>query len=180
MATALTGDLIDHVDSTYRTRARRDGRAIAGLSMGGFGALHLAFAAPDVFAAAASLSGALFVGRPEGVSIDDLFGDVFGEPFELARYRAASPLGRAGELEGPSELPEIYLTSGDDDFFGFFEGAALLFLQLREVGARAELRISDGDHDWAYWRAALDPALRFLTARLRSAGDNVLEQPGGR
>ena len=50
------------VDATYRTVAAKRGRAIAGLSMGGYGALSYAARHPGTFAAAASFSGALEVG----------------------------------------------------------------------------------------------------------------------
>jgi len=53
----ITADLIPYVDSHYRTLAARQHRAIAGLSMGGYGALFLALKHPQMFAAAASLSG---------------------------------------------------------------------------------------------------------------------------
>ena len=45
----ITQELVSHIDGTYRTLASRDARAITGCSMGGYGALHLAFAHPDVF-----------------------------------------------------------------------------------------------------------------------------------
>ncbi len=57
--TYTIGQLIPWVDSHYRTRARRGGRAIAGLSMGGFSALSYAVRHPDLFAAAATFSGAV-------------------------------------------------------------------------------------------------------------------------
>ncbi len=47
--TVIVKDLIPHVDSTYRTIASREGRALDGFSMGGFGAAHLGFKYPDVF-----------------------------------------------------------------------------------------------------------------------------------
>lgn len=166
MAEALLEDLIGHVDRSFRTVPGRTGRAIAGQSMGGFGALHLAFRDPGRFAAVASLSGALFIEMPAPDAIRRLFGDVFGEPFEPATFRAASPLGRSGDLMAQAPLPDLYLASGDDDYFGFWQGAALLFIELREAGVPSELRITDGGHDWPYWAAALDPALRFLGARL--------------
>src|SRR2546430_1636009 len=55
----IARDLVRHVDSTYRTLADRRHRGIAGLSMGGFGAVTIALAHPDVFTAAASHSGVL-------------------------------------------------------------------------------------------------------------------------
>jgi enterochelin esterase family protein len=166
MAKALVRDLVGHIDAHLRTIAGRSGRALAGQSMGGFGALHLAFRHPDRFVAVASLSGALFVAMPGPATTRDLFGDVFGEPFEPAAYRAASPLGHTSVLAAGGPVPAIYLASGDDDYFGFWRGAALLFMELHDAGIPAELRITDGGHDWTYWADALDPALRFVAARL--------------
>jgi endo-1,4-beta-xylanase len=51
-------DLIPHIDATYRTIATRQGRAIEGFSMGGFGAIRFGFKYPELFCAATSLSGA--------------------------------------------------------------------------------------------------------------------------
>lgn len=55
----ITKDLIQHIDSTYRTIARREGRAINGLSMGGFGGLLLGLKHPDLFCSIGSHSGAI-------------------------------------------------------------------------------------------------------------------------
>lgn len=63
--TALVEDLRLGVEGHYPVRKDRGGRAVAGLSMGGFGALHLAFAHPDLFAAVASLSGAIWHNVPD-------------------------------------------------------------------------------------------------------------------
>jgi S-formylglutathione hydrolase FrmB len=54
-----TGELIHHVDSHFRTIASRAGRAIAGASIGGEGAMAYAARHPDLYAAAASFSGVL-------------------------------------------------------------------------------------------------------------------------
>ena len=62
----MVRDLIGHVDSTYRTIAGREGRAINGLSMGGYGALMLGLRHPDLFCSIASHSGALSFARGAG------------------------------------------------------------------------------------------------------------------
>src|SRR5262249_7118829 len=54
----IVKDLVGHIDATYRTIASRDGRAINGLSMGGYGALTLGLRHPDMFCAIGSHSGA--------------------------------------------------------------------------------------------------------------------------
>ena len=58
--TAFTQDLIAHVDSTYRTVASRNGRGVAGYSMGGYGAIRYSLAHPDLFGAAIVLSPAVY------------------------------------------------------------------------------------------------------------------------
>ncbi|MGY9049955.1 hypothetical protein P775_15920 [Puniceibacterium antarcticum] len=62
--TALTQDLPNWVETTYPVRRDRAGRAVAGLSMGGFGALHFAMSYPQKYVAAASLSGAIWQNIP--------------------------------------------------------------------------------------------------------------------
>ena len=57
--TVIIKDLIPHVDRTYRTIATRQGRAVEGSSMGGFGALHLGFKYPNLFGVVTSLSAAI-------------------------------------------------------------------------------------------------------------------------
>jgi putative tributyrin esterase len=59
----MINDLIPHVDATYRTIAAREGRAINGLSMGGYGALMLGLKHPEMFCAIGSHSGALGFAR---------------------------------------------------------------------------------------------------------------------
>jgi putative tributyrin esterase len=62
----ITKDLIGHVDAKYRTVAAREGRAINGLSMGGFGGLALGLRHPDLFCSIGSHSGALSFARGAG------------------------------------------------------------------------------------------------------------------
>lgn len=63
-------DVIGHVDANFRTEARREGRAIGGLSMGGYGALMLALRHPDMFVSASSTSGALAHARNRAAAIE--------------------------------------------------------------------------------------------------------------
>jgi putative tributyrin esterase len=60
---AIVKDLIGHVDATYRTIAKREGRAINGLSMGGYGGLLLGLKHPDMFCSVGSHSGAIALAR---------------------------------------------------------------------------------------------------------------------
>jgi S-formylglutathione hydrolase FrmB len=66
----IIADVISHVDENYRSEARREGRAIAGLSMGGFGAFALGLRHPQMFISIGSTSGALSYARTEAARIE--------------------------------------------------------------------------------------------------------------
>ncbi len=170
-ATAIARDLVDNVDATVTTVAERAGRAVAGLSMGGFGALHLAFDRPERFGAVVALSPAVFV--PGGLSWQRWslgrteeerarwFQGAFGVPFDATVYRELHPLARLDERGG---APRVLLAAGDDDGFGFELGTVELFLALRRRAAPVELRLDDGGHDRVYWRSVVPEMLRFIDA----------------
>jgi endo-1,4-beta-xylanase len=86
----ITRDLIAHVDQTYRTVPRREGRVIQGYSMGGYGAAHLGFKFPELFGAVVVDAGAL-VGEQarKGPQLAGLFKEVFGEGDDC--FRAEHP-----------------------------------------------------------------------------------------
>ncbi len=172
--TAITEDLIAHVDATYRTLDARDGRATGGLSMGGYGAVRLAFFRPDLFAAAASLSGAIFpdMATPEDVSETQvgLFRGVYGTPLDTERFNRANVFGQIEPLAAAGNAPPVLLTVGDDDYFELDRGAHALFVALRDAGLPAELRVTDGGHVWPLWAQEVERALVFLTAYLAPAG----------
>lgn len=86
----IVNDVIGHVDSNFRTIARREGRAIAGLSMGGYGAVMLGLRHPETFISVASTSGALAHARNRATQIEA------GQPAPVARNTQDSPeLARA-------------------------------------------------------------------------------------
>jgi len=176
--TAIMRDLIGHVERSYRTITERRGRLIAGLSMGGYGALRMAFFHPDRFGAVASLSGALYetVGIP-GVDkpveqaqeeAEHWYRGAYGQPFDAAIYKARSPFSRVAALSRMQDPPKVLIMSGDDDYFRFYEGSAALFESLRGAGVPSELRIEDGGHDWDLWRRQIPAIMRFLTRDLRN------------
>jgi S-formylglutathione hydrolase FrmB len=92
----IVQDVVGHVDANYRTITRREGRAIAGLSMGGYGSLTLGLRNPEMFISIGSTSGAISYGR-------DAARRMRGEPVPRApsRYgrRQRSPEERAAREE---------------------------------------------------------------------------------
>ena len=175
-ATAFLDELIPYIDSRFATLGRREGRAIAGLSMGGYGALRYALDRPDLFCAVASLSGALFKPRQrlDEDDIEDLHG-AFGDPFDRARFDAGSVFQMIDQVAKSAEPPAIYLASGDQDWFDLDENTAKFYLALKKAGVRASLRIRDGGHDWAFWSRELAPVLRFVGDRVETGAEAVAE-----
>jgi S-formylglutathione hydrolase FrmB len=170
------GELVPWIDATYRTIAARRGRAIAGLSMGGYGALSYAARHPGTFAAAASFSGALEVGSS----------DAWGErSANEARWRAHLPISIAARLRS---LSLVELRTGDGrpgplDRRGTKPGCGACglerFLRAGNVRLHARLRAlgirhlwddyGPGTHDWPYWRRDLRETLPDLLRALARA-----------
>jgi enterochelin esterase family protein len=146
--------------------------------MGGYGALRLAFFAPERFAATASLSGALHetvgipgVERPVATALQDAerwYHGAYGRPFDIATYIARNPFSRIGELSRMQAPPKILITTGDDDYFKFYEGSCALFVALRRAGLAAELRVDDGGHDWQLWGKQFPEIMRFFAKALHT------------
>jgi S-formylglutathione hydrolase FrmB len=140
-------ELIPDVESRFRTITDRSGRAIAGLSMGGYGALKFGIKYPDQFILAASTSGAFDAPvRTDDPSIMQAFGAV-DSPTRLSNdlYK----LAREFPTERFTLLPYFYLDCGSDDrWFAANRELANLFLE-RKIAY--EYRQLPGNHNWRYW-----------------------------
>jgi len=184
-ASAILRDLADHVETRFATTGER---AVAGHSMGGFGALRFGFAHAERFVTAAALSPAIFDADglsgarwSLGATPDELahwFAGAFGTPFDRELYGREQPFALVDEVAAGDAALRLWLASGDDDWFGFELGTVELFLALRARDVAVELRIDDGGHDWAYWRAAARPMLHFIDAGWRDAPGGPQERGG--
>jgi S-formylglutathione hydrolase FrmB len=170
------GELVPWVDATYRTIAGRRGRAVAGLSMGGYGALSYAARHPGTFAAAASFSGALEIGS------EDAWGP---RSANEARWRAHLPISIADRLRslalielrtgngrpGPLDRPGTARDCGGCMLERFLHrGNVRLHEQLRALTIRHTWDdYGPGTHDWPYWRRDLRETLPDLVRVLAHA-----------
>lgn len=163
--TAFWSDLVAAVDVRYRTVGTRDGRFIAGLSAGGYGAIRFALKYPDRIGAVAAMSPAIYADTPPAASAarkqppflrtDGSFDE---ELWDARNYPSLLPAYLAQKYRVP-----MYLTAGDHDALGIAYETALLHKRLLETQASiAELRVLDGDHNWKLWSATLADALTFL------------------
>ena len=187
------GQLIPWIDANLRTIASKSGRAIAGLSMGGFGAIRYAQDRPDLFAYAASFSGAVdlrdsgtrsVVTEQAGQNGFNPYGP-FGNPFPPfdSTWNALDPVGRAARLQGVGTA--LYVGSGINDqdvLEGTMANSALkLHNALNSAGVphfywnygRPGPSVPygcDGGHNFSCWNFALNDALPRILAALGSGG----------
>ena len=148
----------------YKSRAlfplssKREHTFVAGLSMGGYGALKLALSKPDTFAAAASLSGSCDLSnlqkRPEELAL--IFGDAAGirqsggDLAQLARHCA--------QARGPK--PKVFQSCGSED--SMLEGNRRFRDVMAPLSFDYQYEERPGQHDWAYWDLAIQRVLRWL------------------
>lgn len=132
---------------------------VAGLSMGGFGALRLAGKYPGRIAAAAALSAVI-----EAAQLDD-----FIEESRDGWSAAPADLSALAALTGASgPLPPLRIDCGCDD--ALLEANRTLHLALEQAGVRHSYAERPGGHDWAYWMRALEDTLVFFGDVLQRRG----------
>ena len=151
-------EFIPHIDATYRTIAAKEGRAIAGLSMGGGGATVYAQHHPEIFAASYSTSGLLDLYDQLVQKRRSYYGIVW-----LWSVEVTSPVDylRRATPEQIEQLRTVrwMLDCGDDD--RLVKTNVDYFIEMKRVDVPVEFRIRDGKHNWAFWRESLPQILRF-------------------
>ena len=162
METAVIKDLVGDVQRTFRVIDDRKGRVIAGLSMGGYGALRFVLKYPEMFAAAGLLSPAIYnpeVPQGSGARRAGVFGAAEFDPqvWKELNYPTLWDAFLAKKIAVP-----MYINSGDDDDFFIEAEATRLYSLLRKNGQPAELRIVDGAHRWPVWESTIGDAMRYV------------------
>ena len=167
----VTKDLVAHVEATYRVVPGRKGRALLGVSMGGYAALHVAFEQPGLVAAVATHSAMLLERIPsaeQGAGRWHMaaFNKVFGDPIDPALWAENDPLVWARKAD-PKAVPALFVDCGAEDRFGLASGHRELHRILDERGVAHEFELPPGDHGYEFVRARLEKSLRFLGNALK-------------
>jgi S-formylglutathione hydrolase FrmB len=162
----LVLEFFPFIEKRYRAAPGRANRAITGVSMGGYGALHLAFHHPELFSSVSAQSAALVEKLP------NVLGNVpsaersralsaFGNPPDAAFWEKNSPimLARTANLAGL----KIYFDCGDQDDYGFETGAAALDKVLASRHIVHEFHIYPGRHDAVYFAAHIPASFEFAS-----------------
>jgi enterochelin esterase-like enzyme len=163
METALIQDLLPWVEAHYAIAPQRADRAVAGISMGGFGALHLALQHPQLFSAVALLSPAVYVPQPPAQSAARRAA-VFQTDgvFDAARWEAQNYPALLNGFASARLPLRLFISAGEQDGLHTNIAGQMLFDIWRARGWEAYFHVSPGQHDFTLWRHDLPPALRFL------------------
>lgn len=160
----LLKELMPEVERRFNTRTDRAGRAIAGLSAGGFATIRLIFQHPDLFAAAAAMSPAIYEPTPPATSSamkDPTFrkdGAFDAELWKSLNWRSLFDAYKAQPLTVP-----LYINAGDRDQFDIAYHAAVFHRELRAHQPNDTVfRVVDGTHEWAVWRRTIGEALEYM------------------
>ena len=200
----IVKDLIGHVDATYRTIARREGRAINGLSMGGYGGLMLGLKHPDLFCSIGSHSGAVAFAKTAGerlregkelprpktepstkpnprIGIDGFSSQAERTPkgriFATPDDCAANDPFQLVTKIPRDKLPHIYVDCGTEDRLLESNQAFLRLLMENKIPfTDAE---SNGGHNGTYWMREVGHSMALQYAivqrQLKGAGETASE-----
>jgi S-formylglutathione hydrolase FrmB len=162
--TYVAKELVQQIDTRYSTIQKASGRAITGLSMGGHGALYLAFRHPQTFGAAGSMSG--------GVDITPYPGN-WGMSEHLGNYAEQKSRWEAHNVFSNIHFFAVHKTAliidcGKDDFF--FPQNQKLHEALTYQNIAHDYIVRPGAHTWEYWRDALPYQLLFMKQYFQKQG----------
>lgn len=169
-ATFVGAELVDYVRNTFGLAKTAEDTAICGFSMGGFGALHTAFAYPNRFGRVGAMSSALIVhdiagmreGEDNGIGNYAYYRECFGD-LETVEASDANPevlVRRLKEQGGP--LPAIYLCCGTEDFL--LENNRAFHRYLESLSVEHRYVESKGAHDWGFWGEYAERILCWMFA----------------
>ena len=163
-------EFMPSIEKTYRIKAEKRYRGIGGLSMGGYGSLIYSLKYPQLFAAAAPLSAAVFddsavVTMPD-INYETVLAPLFGRGLKgkdrLNKSFYDNAILKIVETKSMDDLKKVryWIDCGDDDFLT--KGNCLLHILLTDKKIPHEFRVRDGAHNWTYWRTGIVDALKFI------------------
>ena len=154
--TYISTELVKWIDKHYATLATRTGRAITGLSMGGHGALFLAFRHNNIFGAAGSMSGGVDLRPfPQSFGLDQVLGSYSEHPERWEQNSVINLL----YLITPNLL-DLTIDCGADDFFSLYNNK--LHEKLLEMKIPHDYTVRPGGHTWDYWCNAIQYQALFF------------------
>ena len=160
-----------YLRQTFGLELKREDTLIGGLSMGGYGAVHVALAFPETFSACVALSSAIHTDEMATqirAGVEDVLPlkmaeEIFGDPEQIvssdinpkAQYRRLKEAGQ--------DIPLLYLACGTEDDLCSANRAFAEFLA--EEGADHRYEEGPGRHDWFFWNEYMDRGVNYVLSR---------------
>ncbi len=161
--TAIAKELPELVEQWFPAEKKREERFLAGLSMGGYGAMKLALKFPERYAKAVSHSGGFltesWMNDPENDRSKE-YQRVFGKKFKGTDNDIFHLARRFANGKNRKKLPKLRLDCGKDDFC--FDVNQLFHAHLERLKIPHEYEIHPGEHEWGYWDCHIQDTLKFL------------------
>ncbi len=168
-------EFIPAIETKYRVERTRASRGISGTSMGGYGALRFAFKYPEMFSSVSAHAAALYKKLPQRIveaaneHADDIdMGGLFGVPIDQQFWSRNTPFTLAKLNAAKLKRMKIYFDCGDQDDFGFDEGARQLDALLTSLRVPHEFHIYPGRHDWIFVAQHFPESLEFQSRAFQS------------
>jgi S-formylglutathione hydrolase FrmB len=160
--TFLTEELPHIARSFFPLSAKREDNFVAGLSMGGYGALKWALRHPENFAAAASLSGAVDMANwiKQDGHLDNVFELIYGDEDIKNTENDLLWLLEKGDKMPEQPKPAIYQCCGTDDFL--YESNVTFKEKCEQTSYELTTDFGPGAHDWQYWDDKIQDVLKWL------------------
>ncbi|MGQ9897935.1 MAG: alpha/beta hydrolase [Acidobacteriota bacterium] len=167
---AIVRDFLPFIERHYRTLGTPAGRLIAGISMGGYGALLMGFKYPQLFAGVAAHCAAIFTDVPQPPQRNDdrigawrysLATKLYGDPPDPEFFDLHNPLTLARRQAAALRQLKIYFDVGSDDRYRFDVGNQRLHETLENLGVPHEFTLASGGHGWAFLMARSEAAFGF-------------------
>lgn len=162
----IVKELIPKIDSEYRTKASRESRAVAGLSMGGYGAIKFGLKYPEIFSLSGSFSGALGAATwteetlgSKGAAAESILSTYGKAESETRRQNDIFRMVRDSNSKNIPSLPFIYLDCGTEDFL--FRNNRDFVALLIEKKIPHEFRQLPGGHNWKFWDSQIQEFLQL-------------------
>ncbi|MES2796000.1 MAG: alpha/beta hydrolase-fold protein [Bacteroidota bacterium] len=156
-------EFMPYIEKTYRIKAEKRYRAVAGLSMGGGGTFMYALHHPELFSSACPLSAS--VGPVDLKDAETRLKRTLPDATEAEvkkMYETQNALFLVNNMpDTDKKAVKWYIDCGDDDFL--FEMNSLMHIAMRKKEIPHEFRIRNGGHSWSYWRSALPTVLGFVS-----------------
>ena len=167
METAFLKDLFPEVEGRFRVIKERAGRVIGGESMGGYGSLRFVLKYPEMFAAAALISPAIYNPEPPETSSARRVGVFGAEKYDPEVWKSYNyPTLLDGFFAKNITMP-VYVGSGDDDDFMIESQAAAFYGLWRQKKQPGEFRVYNGPHSFEAFNAQFPEAVRYIFRYVR-------------